>query len=98
MEKACAKMSNLNMQIESLQSISHLPKVAQFLFPRGFELLPNTSEVFELEFAFYEYKFLAKNEIVQRGAFFKSIDGIPTYHYIICSDNSSLIWEGRSHA
>jgi len=79
-----------------INSISNLPKIASLLLPEGFELLPNTSELFELEFAFYEYKFLSKNEIISRGAFFKSIDGIPTHHYMICSDNSPLIWEGRS--
>jgi len=89
----------LNMRNESspkINSISDLPKITSFLLPKEFELLPNASEVFELEFAFYEYKFLSKDEIIRRGAFFKSVDGIPTYHYIICSNNSPLIWEGRS--
>ena len=66
-------MPDLNIQVEpilKINSISDLPKIETFLFPEEYELLPNTSEVFELEFAFYEYKFLAKNEIVQRGAFF----------------------------
>lgn len=76
--------------------ISDLPKITSFLLPKEYELLPNTSEVFELEFSFYEYKFLNKDEIIQRGAFFKSVDGILTYHYIICSNNSPLTWEGRS--
>lgn len=92
-------MLNSNMQIgpvSRINSISDLPKIETFLFPKEFELLPNTFEVFELGFAFYEYKLLTKNEIVLRGAFFKSVDGIPTHHYIICSDNSPLIWEGRS--
>jgi DNA modification methylase len=90
---------SLNMQIEStreIKSISDLPKITSFILPREFELLPNASEVFELEFALYEHKFLTKDEIIRRGAFFKSIDGIPTYHYMICSNNSPLIWEGRS--
>jgi len=64
--------------------------------PENYELLPNTSELFELEFAFYEYKFLSKNEVIERGSFFKSVDGISTNHYIICSNNSPLIWQGRS--
>jgi len=87
------------MQIEStkkINSISNLPKIISLVLPKEFELLPKTSEVFELEFAFYEYKFLTKDEIIRKGAFFKSVDEIPTYHYIICSNNSSLIWEGRS--
>jgi len=90
---------SLNKPTESNQeviSILDLPKITSFILPKDFELLPNTSEVFELEFAFYEYKFLTKDEIIHRGAFFKSIEGIPTHHYIICSNNSPLIWEGRS--
>lgn len=79
-----------------INPISDLPKITSFLLPGEFELLPNASEVFELEFAFYEYKFLTKDEIIKRGAFFKSVDGFPTYHYMICSNNSPLIWEGRS--
>jgi DNA modification methylase len=76
--------------------VSDLPKITSFIFPKEYKLLPNTSEVFELEFAFYEYKFLTKEEIIHRGAFFKSVIEILTYHYIICSDNSPLIWTGRS--
>lgn len=75
---------------------SDLPKITSFLLPKEYELLPNISEVFELEFAYYEYKFLTKSEIVQRGAFFKSVDGLPTYHYMICSNNSPLVWKGIS--
>ncbi|MEW6095842.1 MAG: hypothetical protein AB1567_04860, partial [bacterium] len=89
----------LNMQIEpnlEINSISDLPKITSFILPKEFELLPNASEVFELEFAFYEYKSLTKDEIIRRGAFFKSVDSIPTHHYMICSNNSPLIWEGRS--
>lgn len=76
--------------------ITNLPKINSLLLPTEYELLPNNSEVFELEFALYEYNFLIKDEIIKRGAFFKSIDGKFTNHYIICSGNSHLIWEGRS--
>jgi DNA modification methylase len=93
------KTSGLNMkteQISKINSISDLPNIASLLLPEGYELLPNTSELFELEFAFYEYKFLTKPEIIRRGAFFKSVEGKPTHHYIICSNNSPLIWKGKS--
>lgn len=89
----------LNTQIEEISkinSLSDLPKITALLLPDGYELLPNTSELFELEFAFYESKFLAKDEVIQRGAFFKRVDGMPTHHYTICSNNSPLIWQGRS--
>jgi len=91
--------ASLNMGIDpitKLTTISNMPKLTSFILPEGFELLPSTSEVFELEFAFYEHKFLTKDEIIRRGAFFKSVDEILTYHYIICSNNSPLVWEGRS--
>lgn len=93
------RISNLRMQIKTTPetiSILNLPKITSFLLPKEYELLPNTSEVFELEFAFYEHKFLNKDQIIHRGAFFKNVDGVPTSHYIICSNNSHLIWEGRS--
>ncbi len=83
-------------QITKTNSLLNLPKISSIILPKEFELLPNTSEVFELELAFYEYNFLTKDEIIHRGAFFKSVEGIPTYHYLICSNNSPLIWEGRS--
>lgn len=89
------------MQIESFSetnSIADLPKIENLLFPEEYELLPNTSEVFELEFAFYEQKYLPKYEIVQRGAFFKRVNGTPTHHFVICSGNSPLTWEEISYA
>jgi len=85
-----------NIQNNKL-SISNLPRIAALLLPEGYELLPNTTELFELEFAFYEHNFLTKKQIINRGAFFKSIDGTPTNHYLICLNNSPLIWKGRSN-
>lgn len=76
--------------------IANLPKITSFLVPSEYELLPNISELFELEFAFYEYNFLTSSEVIERSAFFKSVSGIPTDHYIICSHGSPLTWEGRS--
>jgi DNA modification methylase len=83
-------------QEEEVISIKNLKPITSFIFSSGFKLLPNVTELFELEFAYYEHKFLSKKEIIQRGAFFKSVNDIPTNHYIICSNNSPVIWEGRS--
>ena len=76
--------------------ISNLPKITSLVLPDEYELLPNASELFELEFAFYEYKLLTKREIINRGAFFKSVDGNLTNHYAICSKNTPLAWQGKS--
>ena len=97
--KKVEETPNLNGQTRSnpeLNPISNLPHITSLIIPKENELLPNTSELFELEFAFYEYKFLSNHEIIQRGAFFKSVDGTLTNHYLICSENSPLIWQGRS--
>jgi DNA modification methylase len=83
-------------QSQHITKIKNLPKITTFLLPDEYELLPNISELFELEFAFYEYNFLNKDEIIHRGAFFKNVEGKPTNHYLICSNNSHLIWQGRS--
>jgi len=73
-----------------------LPKISNMLFPLEYRLLPNVSEQFELEFAFYESKLLGKKDIIKRGGFFQSVNGNLTNHYVICSNNSPLIWKGRS--
>jgi len=94
-EETIAQDMQLKEDLEP-KRISNLPKITSLLLPAEYELLPNISELFELEFAFYEYKFLTKREIIHRGAFFKSIDGMPTNHYLICSSSTPLIWQGRS--
>ncbi len=86
---------NANVPVNN-REISNLPKISSLLLQDGYELLPNTSELFELEFAFYEQRMLSKDEIVKRGAFFKNVDGTPTYHFVICSYNNPLTWQGRS--
>ncbi len=79
----------------SLYSLS-LPTISEMLFPNGFELLPSVTEIFELEFAYYESKILSKEELIKRGAYFKSIDGIETIHSKICKETSKALFENRS--
>jgi len=85
-----------NISSRKYKELKEIPSVYSILFPKGYEILPNTTELFELEFALYESHILSKKEIIERGAFFKSIDDKLTNHYIICSHNSPLIWRGRS--
>jgi SAM-dependent methyltransferase len=92
-----ATAHNIQLKGDSVSNrILNFPKITSLLLPDEYELLPNTLELFELEFAFSEYKFLTKRQIIHRGAFFKSVDGIFTNHYLICSDNAPFIWQGRS--
>jgi len=55
------------------------------IFPKGYELLPNTHEVFALDLAYGEYKTLSATDLIRRSAFFARINGKPTTHFRICS-------------
>ena len=77
-------------------SVLNLPSVSKMLFPNGFELLPTVTEIFELEFAYYESKTLSKEGLIRRGAYFESINGIETVHSKICKETSKALFENRS--
>lgn len=77
-------------------SILDLPSVSRMLFPNGFELLPTVTEIFELEFAYYESKTLSKEELIRRCAYFESIDGVETVHSKLCKETSKALFENHS--
>ena len=77
-------------------NILNFPNIQDMLFPHDFKLLPSVTEIFELEFAFYESKLLSKDELIKRGAYFESIEGIETYHSRICKESSKTLFENRS--
>jgi len=54
------------------------------LFPEGYELLPGTDQIYELELALGEAERLTEEELIKRGAYFWRINGKETYHYKIC--------------
>lgn len=58
--------------------------MATSLLPEHFELVPQLNEVYELELAFYESQILSEEEILQNGAYFASVNGRPTRHFLMC--------------
>jgi len=58
------------------------------LFPKSYQLIDGTDEIFELDLAFWEYKSLSSEELIQRSAYFRSIDGKQTVHYQICNNQN----------
>ncbi len=52
------------MSNETRISTLDLPTIHEMLFPNWFELLPSVTEVFELEFAYYESKILSKHAVI----------------------------------
>ena len=54
------------------------------LFPEHLELVPQLNEVYELELAFCESQLLSDKDLIRNGAYFASVAGQPTRHFLIC--------------
>jgi DNA modification methylase len=65
-------------------------------FGDNITLLPSVDELFELEMAYLEYNCLDKRQLLERSAFFKSIDNKYTRHYSLYSNYNEAINENRS--
>ncbi len=55
------------------------------LFGDSLELVPGTSDIYELDLALGEVNSLSRQELLRRGAMFAKVDGKETYHYKICA-------------
>lgn len=58
--------------------------VVQELFPPSHALLPQINQIYELDLAYGEYRRLSDEELIQRGAYFGSVNGTSTHHFRIC--------------
>lgn len=67
-----------------LNTKKHSPLVEK-LFDKNYQLIDGTDDVFELELALWEYGVLDVNELINRSAYFKLVDGIETVHYRTCN-------------
>lgn len=59
--------------------------ITKKLFPTDYQLIDGTDEIFELNFALWEYENLNKKDLIRRSAYFKSVEGRPTIHYQTCN-------------
>jgi len=66
------------------------------LFGKKAELLPSVTELFELELAHLEYKSLQDSGFLDRTAFFKSVNGKLSKHFLLYSKKSDSLSEDRS--
>lgn len=55
------------------------------LFSKNYRLIDGTDEIFELELALWEYEILSKEELINRSAYFKLVDGVETTHFRTCN-------------
>jgi len=73
-----------------------LPSLLQKLFDRKVELLPSVDELFELELAYFEYNCLPEDILLDRLAYFKSIDGKFTHHFLMYNHQTKALTDNRS--
>ena len=71
-------------------------EVKDLLFSKSYELLPNSHEAWDWEMAYMETQTLSKTELIDRSAFFARVDGIPTYHYLMCRSMDASIHSKKS--
>jgi len=58
------------------------------LFPGRYQLIPGLREVYELHLAWLEVHALEPNRLLSQAAYFWSIDGRPTRHFLTCAGES----------
>ena len=66
------------------------------ILPKHLKLVPQLNEVYELELAYYESLILSEEEILRNGAYFASVGGQPTRHFLICQGESLRLAEHSS--
>lgn len=62
----------------------HKPLIEK-LFAKNYQLIDGTDEVFELDLALWEYEILSKEELINRSAYLKLVDGVETIHFKTCN-------------
>ena len=66
------------------------------LFGDKIELLPSVDELFELELAYLEYNCLPNDDLLNRLAYFRSIDGKFTKHFLMYNFSANALTNDRS--
>lgn len=62
----------------------HKPLIEK-MFAKNYQLIDGTDEIFELDLALWEYEVLSKEELINRSAYLKLVDGIETTHFKTCN-------------
>jgi len=62
----------------------HTPLLEK-VFDKDVQLIDGTDEIFELDLALWEYEVLSEEELINRSAYFKLINGKETVHFKTCN-------------
>lgn len=71
-------------------------QIKDILFPKDYELLPNSHEAWDWEMAFLELKTLKKEDLINRSAFFAKVEGNETFHYQMCNSIDTSVHNNKS--
>lgn len=73
-----------------------LPSFFEKLFGQKVELLSSVDELFELELAYLEHSVLPEEDLLDRLAYFKTIDNKPTKHFLMYQHSAAALVTDRS--
>lgn len=73
-----------------------MPSFLQISFGNNVELLPSVDELFELELAYLEYNCLPEGDLLDRLAYFKSVDNKFTKHFLMYHQPTGALTDNRS--
>jgi DNA modification methylase len=86
------------MEVLEKNAFYLLPSFLNNLFGQNIELLSSVDELFELELAYLEYNSLLKDDLLDRLAYFKSINNEPTRHFLMYNRPTKALVNDRSAA
>jgi len=75
-----------------------ITSLLQNLFDQEVELLPSVNELFELELAYLEYNCLPKCDLLDRLAYFKSVNRKFTKHFLMYDHADRVLTNNRSQS
>ena len=84
----------VELQGKAIRSSSPFSDKIKALMPHGYELIPQINEIYELQLALMEADALSSDEVLERGAYFHSVNGRKTNHYLMCSGDPLSITTG----
>ena len=73
------------------KKVLQLKNISELLLPPGYELLPATNQLYELQLAIGELNILEPEDLIKRGAYFYKVQGRETYHYQLCTGAPLLL-------
>lgn len=79
-----------------MKKFYEIKNATQTLFGNEVELLPSVTEMFEFEMSFLEFSILDKNDLLDKSAYIKSINGEYSKHFLMYSEIAGKINENRS--